>query len=208
MKYYSLLSSLAVSVACLCGSAQAEGYDDGVDCLAFISVLEQGYGSTPETVAASSGWREYIAGLGIGTGEALASDVNARSQAIYGTMAQKSSDNAAVAEYLTSFASKCETPPPPPVKDAICYAVAGSVRDGMDFMVSATAYNMSLQSGAEYEASRQEMVKAKARLAEAEKALAHYEGAPKASADELLMLLKTDTQERDALLDRCLTQMD
>lgn len=204
----SALPALVLALSCLGTSAHAQGYDGGVECLAFIGVLEQAYGATPESTEASTGWRAYVNGVSKGNESSLTADITARSQTIMSTMAQKSADRAAVGEYLGSFAAKCETPPPPPVKDSVCYAVAGSVRDSMDFLVSANAYNMTLQSGAEYQASLKEKTEAEARLAEAERAVAHYEGAPKASTDELMMLLKTDNDEREALLDRCIAQIN
>jgi hypothetical protein len=203
----SALPALVIALTCLGASAHAEGYDDGVECLAFIGVLEQAYGATPQSAEASSSWRAFIDGVSPLNENSLNADIAARSQTIMSTMAEKSADRAAVGEYLTSFAGKCEKPPAPPIKDAVCKSVAVSVRDGTDFLVSANAYNMTLQSGAEYEASRKEMLEAKARLAEAEKAVAHYDGAPKASSEELLMILQTDTEGRDAMLDQCIAQM-
>jgi hypothetical protein len=203
----SALPALVLALSSLGTSAHAQGYDGGVECLAFIGVLEQAYGATPESTKASTGWRAYVNGVSKGNESSLTADITARSQTIMSTMAQKSTDRAAVGEYLGSFAAKCETPPPPPIKDAVCKSVSVSVRDGMDFLVSASAYNMTLQSGAEYEASRKEKQQAEARLAEAERAVAYYEGAPKASTDELMMLLKADNDQREAMLDQCIAQM-
>lgn len=203
----SALPALVIALACLGAPAQAEGYGDGVECIAFIGVLEQAYGANEQTTEAKSGWRAYIDGVSEVGESSLSADIAARSQTIMSTMAEKSTDRAAVGEFLTSFATKCEKPPAPPIKDAVCKSVAVSVRDSMDFLVSANAYNMTLQSGAEYEASLKEMREAQARLTEAEKAVAHYDSAPKASTEELLMLLQTDTEGREAMLDQCLAQI-
>ena len=206
MRYFQL-AALAVSFTCLHASAQPADYEDGAQCLAFIGVLEQAYGSTPEMAEASSGWRAYIDGVSDVTDATLEADTGAQSQIITRTMAEKSANPASVSEYLTSFAEKCQTPPPPPISDSVCYAVADSVRESMDFLVSVNRYNMTLQSGAEYEESREEMQKAQARLEEADAAVAHYNDAPKANSEELLMLLKATNEERNALMDSCIIQM-
>lgn len=203
----SALPALVIALTCLAAPAQAQGYNDGVECLAFIGVLEQSYGATPQSAEATKGWRAFINGAGPVNENSLTADIAAQSQTIMSTMAEKSADRAAVGAYLQSFGAKCETPPPPPINNAVCKSVSVSVRDSMDFLVSANAYNMTLQSGAEYQASLKEKREAEARLAEAERAVAYYDGAPKASTEELMMLLKTDTEGREAMLDQCIAQM-
>lgn len=198
---------LLVVTALASMTANAATYDDGVECLAFIGVLRQAYGETPEMIASRAGWQTFLESTDGASAEAIKAASDAKSSEIMGNMAAKSSDREAITTYLTDLGQKCETPPPPPISPGKCFAVAESVRDSQSFLINANAYNASLQTGAEAEQSRKEMREAEARLAEAEKAVAHYQGSPKASLDELMSLLKGEPEEREVLLDRCLAQM-
>ncbi len=188
-------------------TANAATYDDGVECLAFIGVLQQAYGETPEMIASRAGWKTFLETTAGASDEAIKAASEAKSSEIMGNMAAKSSDREAITTYLTGLGQKCETPPPPPISAGKCLAVSISMRDSMDALVSINAYNATVQSAAEAQQSLKDMREAETKLADAKTVVAHYEGSPKATVEELMSLLEADSEERDAMYDACKAQM-
>ncbi len=201
----ALVSGLAMN-------AHASKYDDSIQCVGMINVVTAGWPAEhPSTVQAkelATGWTDYAAALSGAPSDKLEADIAASVAEIQAYAISVKGNEAQMQSYFAPISARCETVPEMPVAAGVCRNIAEGEFAGAEMDYNMNAYNQAFASGDELIETRQQMVAAEERKEQAQSAMNYFSDAPSLTAEQLLELLERSPEERSALLDTCLTQMD
>ncbi|MEM5518538.1 hypothetical protein WNY37_16390 [Henriciella sp. AS95] len=209
LKSYTALAVLGLSAAM---TAQAGTYEDSVQCVGAIKTITGGWPaehpSKAQADAVASGWTDYATAWSGNTPEKVQADIAASVQEIQTYAISVKGDQAKMQAYLGPMSARCQTVPEMPVSRGVCKSLSDGEIASSDMAYNLNAYNMGFQSGDELTATQKAMAAAEERRAQAEAASTYYANAPGATSEDLLSLLEATAEERTAMFDQCVEQME